>query len=166
MTVEELREQATNDDAPKAFKFFVISTLIVVFCVVSLAALTLYWLVQPVNITVVREPIEIRNPGNIIAPGEKILMRLHVDKAVAYETVETQRFVECRSGKLQAMTDGEARTLPVGRYFVDVDNITLVGSYQSGESCTFLFRNTYKINPFRNETAEWRSEAFYVKNPE
>lgn len=150
---------------PKWFSFFVTVSLFGMVGLGSILALGAWWAFQPVHLPTVDQPIEINNENREIYVGDPILMTLVVNRPRDYQTIETQRFIECPdSGKLQPMTDGEARTLPSGSYTLEVDNVVLPGPVLDGDACRFLFRNTYEINPLRDEIVEFRSEFFTVYN--
>lgn len=123
-----------------------------------------WWQVQPVDLTRIIQPIPILNIDREIPIGDPIVMQLDVDKPKGLRTVQTDRFLACTSGNLVTLTQS-ARDLPPGRYTLISDSTLLPAKVTPGDSCQFLFRITYRINPARTETEEFRSEWFTVRPP-
>ena len=124
----------------------------------------LWWELQPAKTTQVQEPIEILNPRNEVPIGQPIVLRLVVDKPQGITTEQAQRFLECQSGNLVTLT-ASARDLPPGQYTIVSDSVILPAKVAPGDICVFVFRNTYRLNPIRTETAQWTSEPFLVLPP-
>ena len=160
---ERRRNEIKNGNSPWQ-RVFMFSAIVGMFGWLGFFALTMFWLFQPIEVPTIDEPIPILNEDQTVRVGEAILMDLAVDKPVGYQIIEVNRFIECDSGKVVPLTDGEARTLPVGSYTIRVDNIILPTPVFDGDSCTFLFKNVYDINPFKTIQTEFRSEPFTVYN--
>lgn len=123
-----------------------------------------WWQVQPVNLTDVIEPIPILNENNAIAIGDPIVMELVVDKPQSVRTVDSERFLSCASGNLVTLT-ASPRDLPPGQYTLVSDSVKLPAKVTPGDTCHFLFRITYQVNPIRTDTVEFASEDFTVLPP-
>jgi len=128
---------------------------------VVLMAGWLWWTFQPVALPAVVEPIRILNEGREVAIGEAIVMRLEVSKPPGARTLQSTRFISCESGNLITLT-ASVKDLPAGRYTVVSDSVILPAKVAPGDECRFTFRNTYAVNPIRDETVEWSSEEFKV----
>lgn len=121
-----------------------------------------WWTLQPTSLPVVTEPIEVLNPGNDVAIGEALVMRLVVNKPNPATAVSSSRRLECLSGNLVTLTSGSAVPLPVGSYTLVSDNVIMPAKVTPGDTCDAVWTIRYRINPIRDEVVEWRSEPFTV----
>jgi hypothetical protein len=120
-----------------------------------------WWMLQPVTLPALSEPIPILNEGNEIAIGEPIVMELAVDKPGGVRVTQSIRFIQCDSGNLVTLTSA-VRDLPSGDYTLIADSVKLPAKVTPGDTCIFTYRNTYQVNPIRTEVTEWSSERFTV----
>lgn len=121
----------------------------------------LWWKLEPVDLPVLKTPIPILNEDNEIPIGDPIVMELNVSKPLGVRVDQSLRFIRCDSGNLITLTSAE-RDLPVGSFKVIADTVTLPAKVAPGDTCVFVYRNTYNVNPIRSETIEWASEPFTV----
>jgi len=136
---------------------FVSSTLLV--------AIFLYWTLNAYKTADIDEPIKILNPDKQIAPGEKIVMELHITKYNLYP-VKTYNAILCDNGRIYiigSMVPSGKASLPVGSFVRVQDTYSLPNDVEAGTVCHFEFQNTYEVNPVRNIIKTWKSEDFSVK---
>lgn len=127
-----------------------------------LIGLVIFWLLQPPRVSTVEIPIEILNTNNEIAVGERIEMRIQVDKPVNTDQVTNSSVtVTCNDGNLITLTS-IVRNLPEGKSTVDNSDYLLPPKALVGTDCQFVFRITYRVNPIKSVTEEWQSETFKV----
>jgi len=131
---------------------FISASVIVLTCLV--------WVLYPYQVSEVKVPIEIMNENNQIRVGDKIEMKIQVNKPNNISPEGTV-FITCDDGNLVTMASLTAN-LPVGEYTVLNDKYTLPPKVEVGSKCVFNFRNSYKVNPIRNIVKEWYSESFEV----
>jgi hypothetical protein len=127
----------------------------------------IWWMIQPVTVPTITEPIPVLNPGNEIAIGETIILELDVAKPQDFLSTDSERFLLCESGNLVTLqsTPQSQTTLPVGEYTLVVDNVDLPNKVTTGDVCTHVFRVTYEVNPLRSIEAEYTSEPFTISPP-
>ena len=120
-----------------------------------------WWMLQPANLPTITEPIEVLNPGDAVAVGDPLVLRLEVDKPRPASPVNSARLLECESGNLVTLTSTPT-PLPVGTYTVISDNLTIPAKVTPGDTCVATFNITFRINPIRDEVARWSSEPFVI----
>jgi hypothetical protein len=148
---------------PWVTRLFTAAALIGVTGWVILLGLFGWWMVQPVTMPSIAEPINVLNPGNRVAIGDPLVMRLVVNKPNPAEAVNSTRRLECpTSGNLVTLTAGSAVPLPVGAYTLVSDNVVMPAKVTPGDVCEAVWVVVYHINPIRDEVLEWRSEPFTV----
>lgn len=128
----------------------------------SLILIWLVWTFQPVTLPTIKQPIPVLNPGQEIAVGEPIRLRLDVSKPQDINVESTDRFLVCESGNLVTLT-GTARDLPLGNYTIIADSTLLPNKVAVGDECQFLYRVRYYVNPIRDADVEYLSEPFTVR---
>jgi hypothetical protein len=119
----------------------------------------LWWTFQPVTLPTVDQPIPILNDDKTIAVGEPIVMELSVNKPQPVNVRGADRFIVCESGNLITLTP-TAVDLPTGDFVVTSSSVILPAKIIDGDTCTFLYRISYYINPIRSETSDYESEPF------
>lgn len=119
----------------------------------------MWWTFQPIQLPTVDQPIPILNLDNTVAVGEPIVMELAVNKPQPLSVRGADRFITCESGNLITLTP-TAVDLPTGDFVVTSSSVILPDKIIDGDTCTFLYRISYYINPIRTETAEYESEPF------
>lgn len=128
----------------------------------TIFALLLWWhLLQPVNVPTIDQPIPVLNENREIAVGESIVLQLDVVKTDGSHPTVTNRFIVCESGNLITLTPS-TRDLPVGEYRIISDSVDLPAKVTVGDTCTFLYRVDFRINPVRTVDVEYESEPFTV----
>jgi hypothetical protein len=120
-----------------------------------------WWMLQPVSLPTVDEPIPVLNANNEVAIGETLLMSLEVSKPQELAPTNAQRFIECQSGNLVTLTAAEVN-LPVGEYEIISDTIVLPAKVSAGDTCRAVYIIGYQINPVRYEETQFVSEWFAV----
>lgn len=135
---------------------------LVVFAVYWAITLT-YWLLQPVRLPEIKEPITINNIDNTVRINEIIDMTLEIRKDHEAETIDSDPFIECASGNLITLA-GNAKSLPIGEYTLNSTSYKLPPKVAAGDECKFVFNTTYRINPIKTRTQTWQSEIFIVKD--
>ena len=129
---------------------------------VGLMLLGAFWLVQPAGLPRVEEPIEVLNPGNRVAVGDTLVMRLEVAKSVPREPVDSARWLECESGNLVTLT-ATISELPVGVYTVISDSVVIPAKVAMGDTCKAVLSVDFRVNPIRVETLTVASEPFTIE---
>jgi len=119
----------------------------------------LAWSFWPVTLPSVDQPIPILNDGKRIAVGEPIVMELRVHKPQPVNVRSSDRVIRCESGNLITLT-ATAIDLPTGDFVVEASSVTLPDKIIDGDTCTFLYRIGYYVNPVRTEVVEYESEPF------
>lgn len=125
------------------------------------AVVLLWWSVQPVAITEVRQPIPILNDSKIVMVGEPILHELNIRKAQPLDTSDAVRYVACDSGNLITLTSRPV-DLPVGEFVIRVDDLLLPDKVVDRDTCTLEYRVTFRVNPIRNVVGVYSSDRFMV----
>ena len=126
---------------------------------IGLFAVYLAWVLWPVSLPTVDQPIPILNENRTIAVGEPIVMELRVNKPQPVNVRAADRFIRCESGNLVTLT-ATAIDLPVGDFVVEASSVILPAKIIDGDVCTFLYRISYYVNPVRTEVVEYESEPF------
>ena len=122
-------------------------------------AVYLCWLFWPVQLPTVDQPIPILNSDNTITVGEPIVMQLRVNKPQPVNVRSADRLIRCESGNLVTLTS-TAIDLPTGEFVVESSSVILPNKIVDGDTCTFLYRIGYYVNPVRSEIVEYESEPF------
>lgn len=126
-----------------------------------LLAIFLYWILFPYKTADIQTPIKILNQNHVIRVGEKIQMKIVLDKYTDVKP-EVSKYVVCTSGNTAAF-DQPGTSRPLGHTEYIVDNFVLPPKFVDGENCKFVFKSYYKVNPIRTIVKEWYSESFTVK---
>jgi len=119
-----------------------------------------FWKLYPYQVSDVKVPIEILNENNEIAVGETIQLELQLTKPNNLRP-NGSVFITCKGGNLITL-NGSPQDLPVGQYTVKNDRYILPNKVSVGGKCTFVFKNSYPVNPVREITKTWTSEEFTV----
>lgn len=135
---------------------------IVLIIVFGFMMLMFYWLLAPITIATIEEPIPILNENNEIAIGDTILMQLEIEK-FSDAKVDASVYITCDDGNLVTMASpNSGTTLPKGQYSFTSDSYVLPPKVAVGAVCTFHYLNIYEPNPVRTIQSEWVSEPFTV----
>lgn len=123
-----------------------------------------YWSFYPYKTADIVEPINILNTNHEIAPGEKIVMELHITKYNLYPLTGDNNIL-CDNGRIYNITKinpAGANSLALGDYVRIQGAYSLPGDAEVGTICHFEFQNFYKVNPIRTIPKTWKSENFKV----
>lgn len=125
---------------------------------IAYGLLSLYWLMHDYELPSVKTPIQIVNANHEIAIGDRIQMRMVVDKPISMQP-EGSVFISCKDGNLVTMVP-LITNLPVGKYVVFNDKYILPPKVAVGSKCVMNLKYTYQVNPIRTETLQWPTEEF------
>lgn len=160
--IEDQIEEAVKIQKPRKWTHYLSYAALGTSLTVLLV--TLFWLLRPYEVSDVKVPIRILNPGKEIRIGEQILMELEVSKPNAIRP-ESSVFVECDDGTLVPMVS-QVTNLPLGEYTVVNDRYSLPSNVPRNHRCRFHFINSYQVNPIRSITRDWYSETFLTLEAE
>jgi hypothetical protein len=127
----------------------------------SFMGLLLFWLLAPYEVSEVQVPIKILNENKEIPVNDNIIMELEVNKPNDRPVATASRSIVCDDGNLITLAPS-VNNLPVGEYTIVNDTFVLPPKTRPGAKCSFVFVNTYKVNPIREITKTWTSEEFLV----
>jgi len=138
----------------------------IIFIIV--AAITIIaWLLLPYEVTQIKEPIRILNQNKEVRIGEPIIQELKIDKPNDIAPANLTRLLICENGNLVTLAPlPNALNLPIGEYTLINDRYILPPKVTVGDTCVFIWRQTYEVNPIREIPVEWRSETFKVRSSE
>lgn len=153
--------KATGAPSRPLYIVFAVSAALGIAGWLFLIALNVWWLIQPANLPVIKEPIPILNQNNEAAIGDTLSMVFDVEKTQALTTVSSARYLECRSGNLVTLTSAPI-TLPVGSYLIPSNDVIVPNKVSPGDTCLFVIEASFYINPLRNESVRFVSEPFTI----
>jgi hypothetical protein len=129
---------------------------------ILLLALVAFWLLQSPALPNIKEPIQVVNKNQEIAVGEIIELELEIRKPDNLVANSQSVFLTCNDGNLVTLAANQPSNLPKGEYNVKIDRYALPPKVSVGTICTFHIRNVYNINPLKQSTIEWKSQAFKI----
>jgi hypothetical protein len=136
---------------------------IVIFSWAFGLVLVAFWQLYPYQVSEVHTPIKILNDGKVVTVGEPVIQELKIHKPNDIPPQDVSRTILCDSGNLVLLTQVTARNLPVGTYTVINDKYILPPKVLDGDTCVFVWRQGYRVNPIKVIKQEWKSEKFNVK---
>lgn len=132
--------------------------------IAAVSMLMIAWLVLPYQVTNIKVPIQILNDNKEVGIGEPIIQELKINKPNDIVPENPTRVLLCEDGNLVTLAPlPTVLNLPVGKYTLINDRYVLPPKVALGESCVFVWRQSYRVNPIRVIPVEWRSESFKVK---
>lgn len=137
--------------------------LVIIGLGIAYGVINLYWLLHDYSLPSVKTPIAIMNKNDEVAIGDRIEMRMVVDKPAVLKP-EGSVFIECEDGNLVTMVP-IITNLPVGKYISYNDKYVLPPKVAVGARCALQLKYTYQLNPIRTETLQWGTETFTVTAP-
>lgn len=142
---------------------FIVAATLGLSSATGLLGIYLWWMLQPVAVPVITEPIPVLNENREIAYGEPIVLELDVLKTEDFRDSSSERFLKCESGNLVTLfSPGASTELPVGEYTVVSDVVELPQKVAVGDVCYHSFEVTFEVNPIRDIMATYDSEPFTV----
>lgn len=159
-----MTDSPSHPSMPWAFRVLVpVAAGIGILGWVALLLLAGWWMVQPAGLPTIAQPIPVLNEGHEVAIGERLVLRLDVNKAVPRDPVDSDRWLECESGNLVTLTSTISE-LPVGTYTVLSDDVVIPNKVTAGDVCTAWLAVDFRINPLRTEELQLASEPFTITN--
>ena len=146
-----IRHQFTNAFA--GFFVFIIGFFILQYA---------WWQVYPYTTAEIVEPIEVVNVDDTIKLGEKLHLRMIINKQSDF-TPQISFVINCEGTTYFVEPSTRSTTRPAGVHTAEV-KFTLPEDIETGVPCEFSFINSYQVNPTRNIRKTWTSEPFKVIN--
>lgn len=144
-------------------KALTIFSWVAIIAISGVSLLLIVWLLMPYQVTSIEEPIQILNPNKEVRLGEAILQELKISKPNDIPPTDTTRVLVCDDGNLVSLASlPNTLNLPMGEYTLRNDRYVLPPKVIVGSKCTFVWRQTYQVNPIKKIPVEWRSELFTV----
>lgn len=144
-------------------KIFTIVSWIAISFITFVSATMIFWLLYPYPVSTIEEPIRILNKNNEVAVGEPIIQELKITKPNNIAPADPTRVIICDDGNLVTMAGvPSALNLPIGSYTFVNDKYILPPKVAVGAKCSFVWTQTYQVNPIRKIAVEWTSEQFKI----
>lgn len=148
----------------KLYKAFIALSWAAILSAIALLLLVAYWLFIPYNVADVRQPFLVLNDGKLVNINGKLKLRLVVDKKLDFKPTSSPS-IRCESGNLVTLTSTLPSDLPLGKYTIDSDNITIPPKFEVGDRCQYVTVQKWKVNPLREISETYYSEFFIIGEP-
>jgi hypothetical protein len=158
---ENQRIETSGAPSKLLYTIFTVSAVLGISGWLFLLSIYVFWMVEPVPLPTIKEPIPVLNENNQVAVGHTLFMEFDVIKLQEVTPISASRFLECESGNLVTLTSA-AITLPVGQYTLVSDDITIPVKVSPDDKCIFVIEVTYQINPLKQTTNRFQSEPFLI----
>jgi len=158
---ENLEMNVSGAPSKVLYTIFAISAILGITGWIFLLSIYIFWTLEPVNLTNVKEPIPVLNENHMVAIGDTLKMELIISKPEDIAPNDAARYLECESGNLVTLT-ATAINLPVGTYTITSNDVVIPVKVTPDDVCVYVMQVTYNINPLKQVTNRFTSEKFII----